>query len=497
MAEVASSALVEQIAARALGYVLDPPTGDAAVIHHASPDELIDVFDTSVGFSLEPGGPHDDVAVLRAVDDVIRWSVHTSHPRFMNQNFAGPDPVAVVGDWLGAALNTTGATYEAAPVFTLMERAVLRRLAALAGYPLRGGISGGAAPPGLFCAGGSMGTLMALQLARHRHTPSVVSEGASGERFAVYVSSSGHYSAVKSAALLGLGGRAVVEVETDAGGAMIPAALAAAIERTADGGATPLAVIATSGSTVTAAFDPLDPIADICGELGLWLHVDGCYGGSALFSQHQRHRLAGVERSDSMVWNLHKMMGMTQQCTALLVREPERLESCFATGADYLFQPDKPHGDLDAGDRTFMCARRVDVLKAWLAWKVHGDDGFAARVDRAVALADHARALIAASGGALVPVVAGDFTNVCFVWVPPDLRPLDVGGLTPHDRSRLDSLAPAIKRRMLAEGTAMLGHQPVNGVNAFRLIVMNPEVTEADIDRTLELVCEYGEASDL
>lgn len=497
-----------QIASRALAYVLDPPTDDDPVIDFLTPDGLRASFDAvlPLGFADdEPAAP--DAAVLDAVDLTIRHSVHTSHPRFVNQNFAGPDPVSVVGDWLGAALNTTGATFEAAPVFTLMESAVLSKLGRLAGY-VSGAVSGradgpedGAAvpplPPGLFCPGGSTATLYALQLARHRLRPDVTRVGTRGEVMTLFVSDAGHYAATKSAALLGLGTEAVVKVATDSMGAMIPSALADAIDASVRAGQTPFAVIGTAGTTVTSAFDDLDALADICEAKELWLHVDGCYGGSALFSANHRHLLRGVERSDSFVWNLHKMMGMTQQCTALLVRDPTQLAPCFADRADYLFQPDKLNAEYDSGDRTFQCARRVDVLKLWLAWKHHGDAGFAARIDGAVAMADHARARIAASDGAFATTVAGDFTNVVFAWVPPRLRPLaldpaSIAALSEDVAAELHGLAPKIKAEMQRHGTAMVGYQPIAGLNTFRLLFMNPAVTEADVDALLDRIAEYG-----
>lgn len=490
---VAEAPLHERIAARALDYVSNPPAGDDPVMAHADPVALAAAFDASVGLGLGSGQAHGDDDVLAAVEQVLAWSTHTTHPRFMNQNFAGADPVAVVGDWVGAALNTTNATYEVAPVFTLMERAVLSRLAELAGFG--GALPGGAGPaPGLFCAGGSMAGLMALQLARHRRDPDMVTQGSGPERLAIFISASGHYSAAKNAALLGLGTDAVVEVAVDASGAMVPEALAEAVRETREGGRVPLAVIATAGTTVTAAYDPLEPIVELCSTEDLWMHVDAAYGGSALFSPTESHRLAGLGRSDSMAWNLHKMLGMTQQCSVLLVREPERLGECFATGADYLFQPDKQHGDLDAGDATVMCGRRVDVLKLWLAWKSHGDAGFAARVDHAVALADHARRRITAGDGSLATVVAGDFTNVCFLWVPPELRPFELAALSAAEHARLHALAPAVKAQMLADGSAMLGYQPVHGINCFRLIVMNPGVAIADVDAILDLITRHAAA---
>jgi len=490
-----SDPLIERLAALALHLVIDPPSGDDPVVQFATPTDLVAAFEGSVGLAIGDEAPaHDPDDIVAAVRTVVNHSVRTNHPRFMNQNFAGPDPVAVAGDWLAAALNTATTTFEIAPVFHLMEATLLTKLARLAGYPVGApdATVPDPLPPGLFCPGGSMATLYALQLARHRLQPDLVRVGAGPAPLAVFVSESGHYATTKSAALLGLGTDAVVAVDVDADGAMAPGALRRAVRAAMAAGRTPLAVVATAGTTVTCAFDPLDEVADVCAEYGIWMHVDGCYGGSALFSPDHRHRLAGVERSDSFVWNLHKMMGMTQQCTALLVRQPERLAACFAAGADYIFQPDKQFGEWDSGDRTFQCGRRVDALKLWLAWKVHGDAGFAARIDHAVAMADFARLLIETSDGELATVADTGFTNVVFAWVPPELRPLDLGSLSESDRSRLHRLAPRMKARMQAEGTAMLGFQPVYGINTFRLLVMNPAVATGDIEAVLAHLTRYG-----
>ncbi|MGB5759572.1 MAG: pyridoxal-dependent decarboxylase [Acidimicrobiales bacterium] len=523
-----SERIEARIAAMAVDRLLDPPAGERPVIEFRSPQQLLELFADTVRLPLgDEVEANADDALLAAVEQVIRYSVQTSHPRFFNQNFAGPDPIAVVGDWLGALLNTTGATFEAAPVFTLMESAVLDKLARLVGWsaagkmespddgrmesPGDGGPTGPETgpptgsvpvlPPGLFCPGGSTATLYALQLARHRRQPDIVTTGANGDRLVLFVSESGHYAATKSAALLGLGTDAVIKVPTDHGGAIDPRALARAVVVAEHRGDVPFAVIGTAGTTVTSAFDDLDALADICGDHDLWFHVDGCYGASALFSRTHADLLFGVDRSDSVVWNLHKMMGMTQQCTALLVRDPSRLAPCFAASADYLFQPDKQFGDYDSGDRTFQCARRIDALKLWLTWKARGDRGLAERVDHAVAMADHARAVIAGSQGVFVPVVDGRFTNVVFSWVPPDLRPVGPGAsgivaLEPEARSRLHRLPPLIKARMQRQGTAMVGFQPVHGLNTFRLLFMNPAVTTDDVETALALIDRYGSEVD-
>ena len=482
--------VARRIAEQAMNYVFNPPTAADPVIDYARPDELIAEFAASVGLAIDP---HQQAlaadALVGACQTIIDRSMHTTHPRFFNQNFAGPEPIAVVGDWLAAALNTTNATFEVAPVFTMMERTVITKMAGLAGYPVDAAAN--ALPPGILCPGGSSGTLHALQLARHRLRPDVLHTGATGERLVVFVSDTAHYATLKSAALMGLGLQAVIEVDTDENGAMIAVALEAAVTQARAEGAVPFAVVATAGTTVTSAFDPLDLIADTCEAEGLWLHVDGCWGGSALFSSQHAGLMEGVHRSDSLIWNLHKMMGITQQCSVLLVKDPTQLAPVFSTKATYIFQADKQFGEYDAGDRTFHCGRRVDVLKAWLTWKTFGDDGFADRVDHGVALADHTRSKLNERPDFAV-LVPGSFTNVCFVWVPPELRPLDMATIAEPDHARLHSLATRIKARMQHDGTAMIGVQPVNGINAFRLLYMNRKVATGDVDAVLDLIADYG-----
>jgi len=477
---------VEAIAARALHHVTRPPSRDEPVVRWAGPADLAADFARTIGLEITDNAPPAEPGdLVEAADLVVRRSVHTNHPYFLNQNYSGADPLGVVGDWLGAALNTTNATFEVAPVFTMIERALLAKMARLVGFPETGDH-----PAGLMCAGASLAQLHALQLARHRLQFDLVTAGSDGRRLRILVSDSGHYATEKIAAVMGLGRTSVVSVPTDAAGDMDVDALDESLTE----GPEVLAVIATAGTTVTAAFDPIDAIADRCEEHGIWLHVDAAYGGAALLSPTERQRLSGIERADSVVWNLHKMAGLTQQCTALLVREPERLLTTFAIGADYLFQPEKANADLDAGDRSLQCGRRVDALKAWLTWKSRGDNGMAARVDHAVALADHARRRVAERDDVAF-IVAGDFTNVCLTWVPPELRPFDLASLDDGQHAALHAVAPAAKAAMQVEGSALIGYQPVNGINCFRLIFMNPAVTLDDVDVLLDLITRHSEAA--
>ncbi len=49
-------------------------------------------------------------------------------------------------------------------------------------------------------------------------------------------------------------------------------------------GAAVMAVVATAGTTATGSFDDLEAIGQLCEARGIWLHVDGAHGASALLS---------------------------------------------------------------------------------------------------------------------------------------------------------------------------------------------------------------------
>ncbi len=465
---------------------------DRPVVVHTDPVDLAARFAEAAGGLPLGEGAHSLDQLRAALELTVELSVHTDHPGFVNQNFAGADPVAVLADALGAVLNTTSATYEAAPVFTLMEREVLATLAAQIGWP-RPALDA-PDPAGLFFPGGSASNLAAMQLARVRADPELLERGSRGGPDLVALTSKrAHYSIDKAARLLGLGRRGVVSVDCDEGGAMRPDALAESLVRLRAAGRRPFFINLTAGTTVQGAFDPVAEIVAMLAskpsETRPWLHVDGAVGAAVLFSRRERHRLAGVEAVDSVTWNLHKLSGVTQQCSALLVRQPRELRTTFSTRADYLFQADKKHAGLDLGDLGFGCARRNDALKAWFTIAARGIAALGRRVEHGVDLASRFEQRVL-EDPRFALVCPRSFGHVCFWWLPPDLRGRSLG---PEDHARLHALAPRIKARMQDEGQALIGYQPVNdGPNGWRMLFINPAVTWADAEAILERLDRLG-----
>jgi len=301
---------------------------------------------------------------------------------------------------------------------------------------------------------------------------------------------------LKSARLLGLGSDNLISVRSDEMGRMVPQALDEAILRVKADGGKPFFCGATAGTTVLGAYDPLEPLAEICVRQGLWFHVDACWGGGALFSAKHRHNLKGCERADSLAWNPHKMIGSSLQCSAFLTRHVGLLAKTNSANAAYLFQPDKLHGDLDLGDKTIQCGRKGDVLKLWMMWKAKGDDGLQRTVDHCFALATFmAEEMKNDASGAWELAFEPSCSNVCFWYVPKKLRPFKFAAASAEKVALLQKVAPAMKNEMQRRGDAMIGFQAINGrPNFFRQVFASAdEVTQDDIRALMTRMAAIGE----
>lgn len=458
--------------------VLKGTSASEKVCEWKEPEELKQLLD----LELRGQGERRE-QLLERCRAVIRYSVKTGHPRFFNQLFSGLDPHALAGRIITESLNTSQYTYEIAPVFVLMEEEVLSKLWALVGWT-----SG----DGVFCPGGSISNMYALNLARYHRYPECKQRGLRAlPPLALFTSEECHYSIKKGAAFLGLGTDSIRVVKADERGKMVPEDLERQIRLAEAEGAVPFLVSATSGTTVLGAFDPLEAIADVCQRHGLWLHVDAAWGGSVLLSQTHKHLLDGISRADSVTWNPHKLLGAGLQCCALLLRDTSNLlKRCHGSQASYLFQQDKFYDvALDTGDKVVQCGRHVDCLKLWLMWKAQGGQGLELRVDRAFALARYLLEEVKKREGFEL-VMEPEFLNVCFWFVPPSLRGQQG---SPDYNQRLAQVAPALKERMVKEGSMMIGYQPHGAqVNFFRVVVANPALTRADMDFLLDELERLG-----
>ncbi|XP_068205119.1 cysteine sulfinic acid decarboxylase-like [Palaemon carinicauda] len=450
------------------------------VVDFKQPKELKSIVDLTISHD---GYPADRVVPL--VEEVVRYSVKTQHPYFFNQLYGGIDEVALAGSWLTEALNTNQYTFEVAPVFIMVEHYIISQLISIFGWE-----SG----DGIFAPGGSISNMYGMVLARYRNHPDVKCKGIFGRKpLITFTSDQSHYSIGKSASWLGLGMDNVVTVPSDDQGRMLPKALKAAIAKARDEGGEPFFVNATAGTTVLGAYDPIDELADICEEEKVWLHVDACWGGSAIISKKYKHFLAGINRADSAAWNPHKMLGASLQCSVFLTKHKGLLHECNSARATYLFQQDKYYdASYDTGDKSIQCGRKVDAFKLWVFMKLHGLSDLESRVDQAFDLSRYLTERVKSRPGFRL-VAEPQCTNVCFWYIPPSLRGQEETG---EWWVKLSKVASELKKKMVLEGTMMIGYQPLANkrlVNFIRMVITcSPSRTRKDMDYVLDEIERLG-----
>ena len=214
--------------------------------------------------------------------------------------------------------------------------------------------------------------MTAIAAAREHAIPGSRRDGVGGSRPTLYCSEEAHYSIERAAELLGIGSASVRALPIDGNRRLVPEAVADAIKADRAAGHTPVAVVATAGTTLTGAVDPIGALADVCAEAGVWLHVDGAYGLPAATTPSAGHLFAGLDRADSVTLDAHKWLYLPKACGVLLVRRRDDLFQAFAHEEAYI--PHERSGHMV--DITLEYSRPFRALKLWLAFRAHGAQAF-------------------------------------------------------------------------------------------------------------------------
>ncbi|SDS53336.1 L-2,4-diaminobutyrate decarboxylase [Paraoerskovia marina] len=451
--------VVDDLAAR-IRTVEQPFTGASRADLQAAVDAV----------DLDGPGQGNETALAEVTDLYVRnavWFHHPSYAAHLNCPVVLP---AVAAEAALAAVNTSVDTYDQSTVATLMERRLVGWTAGRIGFDDGDGV---------FTSGGTQSNLQALFCAREAIVARAAETGRRRTevlpRLKVLTGASSHFSVNTAARLLGLDDDAVVTVDVDALGRVRPAALRRAIDQVHADGHLVMAVVATAGTTDRGCVDPLQAIADVChGEDGaIWLHVDAAYGCGLLVSSTRRHLLDGIERARSVTVDYHKSFFQPVSASALIVREASDLAP-VAWYADYL----NPVANAEPNqvDKSLQTTRRFDALKLWTTLRSVGADGLGELFDRVCDLAaDVHRDLADDTDFDLVAPT--DLSTVLFRYQP--------AGMTDADADRL---VPPVRRLLFDSGRAMVTKTVVEGRPCFKLTLLNPASTVADVHVVLDLV---------
>ncbi|ODV76758.1 PLP-dependent transferase [Suhomyces tanzawaensis NRRL Y-17324] len=333
-------------------------------------------------------GVRGDGEIFEVIDRVLQYSVNTWHPGFLDKLYASNNPIGVVSDLLLSILNTNSHVYTVSPVFSVIENYIGRKYAQLF-------FNGSATCGGLTFPGGSYSNITSMHMARSLRYPDTKDEGNGKYKFAIYTSEHSHYSVEKSAILLGLGLKQVFKVATHGDGSMNVEELAKVVEETKAQGYTPLYINATAGTTVFGSYDDFTAISKVARAHNCHLHIDGSWGGNVIFSKKHGVKMAGSEYADSITVNPHKMLGVPNTCSFLLIPKVSDFQRSMSLNAPYLFhgregseEPEGERENYDLADGTMGCGRRPDAFKFYMAWLYYGQKGFEERVDHAFAIGE-------------------------------------------------------------------------------------------------------------
>jgi aromatic-L-amino-acid decarboxylase len=382
------------------------------------------------GLAAKLKGTIDDrgVGLLKVLDEfreqILPACMGTPHPLYLGLVNSSPLPGAALADLLVSSLNNNGGAFHQSPAMTACEAEVIRAFARLYNMP--------ETTEGMLLPGGTWATLQGLVLARAH----AIGRRAPGAGLRVYTSEAAHFSVTRTASVIGIGEGDIVSLPAASRGELNVSVLAEAVRRDRREGKTPLAVVATVGTTGTGAIDPVAAIADFCHQEKVWLHVDGCYGGALALLPAWRDVAIAMGRADSIVVDPHKWFFIPVTAALLLVRETGLGQRFFDTATGSYIPAD---GVVDAWRRGIPTTRRSSGLTVWMALRAHGWQIIREAVERNIKLTRLLEKLLAERGFRVLP--DGKLSIACARWEPDGL-----------DAPSRDRLQDEITRRAVASG---------------------------------------------
>ena len=413
--------------------------------------------------------PEQGSSALGALQDAAQMldvSLAQPRPRFFAFVGSSGLEIGVLGDLLASCFDVNLAVWAGAA--SEVEDQAIRWVSEFIEFP---------AAAGAFTSGGTISNVTALAAARERALPGSRRTGMGPAHGALYCSAEAHYSVVRAAELLGLGSDWVRGLPQDDRRRLVPEDVARAIDGDRAAGIAPVAVVATAGTTLTGAVDPIESLADVCAARDVWLHVDGAYGLAAATTPSAGHRFRGVERADSVTLDAHKWLFLPKACGVVLVRRREDLHGALAHEEDYIPHERPEHHMVDI---TLEYSRPFRALKLWLAFRAHGAGAIRAAIERNLA---QARLLYEEVGR------HDDLEALCgepeLSVVPFRHVPDGVGDVDEHNAQ--------LVRALQEDGGVWIAPARVDGKVCLRPCVVNYRTTDEDIRALVDLTRELGD----
>ncbi|CAF1457834.1 unnamed protein product, partial [Rotaria sp. Silwood1] len=230
-----------------------------------------------------PWQVYDEVRSL-----ILPYPLGNIHPCFWGWVIGTGSPIGVLAELITATMNNQSWGGNQASIY--LERQVLRWLKVIMGFPNDDTCSGA------LVSGTSVATMVALAVARKKFHD---------RKMKIYCSTDAHNCIIRAVDILGIGKENIVIIPTNKQRQIDLQILEKSIDLSFGG-----VIVGSAGTVGTGAIDDLNGLADLCARHpnDLWFHIDGAIGAVACCSTRLRPLLIGLERADSIAFDLHKWL---------------------------------------------------------------------------------------------------------------------------------------------------------------------------------------------
>jgi len=304
----------------------------------------------------EEGNSTEDL--FSEIQSLLNNSFNPVHPGSLAHLDPPPLIFSILGDLIAAGLNNNLLAYELSPSITLLEESLCKWFAKKIGFNDSSG--------GIAASGGTLSNLNALIAARNN------AGLGTNPNSVLLVSEDAHSSFVKCMRVMGLDTRNLVRIKTDNQGRMDIKDLRNSLDKCSIENKKIFAIVATLGTTVRGAIDPIKEISEICKKRNIWLHIDGSIGGVFAITSIPIPGLNNINQANSITINPQKIIGITKTSSLLLVSNMSTLENTFNTGLPYISSKENI---INRGEIGIQGSRPAEVIKLWLGLRFLGLKG--------------------------------------------------------------------------------------------------------------------------
>ncbi|BDD03231.1 pyridoxal phosphate-dependent decarboxylase family protein [Aureibacter tunicatorum] len=410
------------------------------------------------------------------VDLYIKTAIQVHSPGYMGRQFSGVYPLAGVMDFVSSVLSQPASFYEAGQLPIAIEKVMAHEFNKFIGYT------------GDFefvtTTGGSLANMTALLAARNHRYPNVWDkglDGLEGLKPAIAVSESIHYSISRAAGIIGIGENQIVKIPLNERKQICIGKVESTIIEARQRGLDVFCLVGAAGSTSVGAFDNIEELAEIAEKLDLWLHIDAAHGGSVLVSDDHRHKVKGIEKADSFVWDAHKMMFVPAMCTFLFYKKKEYAKGAFRQEASYVFDPnDNIYAMHDSASKNFECTKRPMILHFWTLWAIYGKSIFSDKLEYLFQMTQSAFWVLKDSMD-FEAIHEPEANIICFRYKPQNYR------------EDMHDFQLQIRNGIREGGKFFISKVDIDGATALRVVFMNHDINISHFNALLNEIRILGQ----